>query len=80
MMIKRMRLAGRHSSYPPVETRGARTNGSLVHSIWLPGYNISMEILFGLPGHTLSLRRDSGSSAEPFVGLRHGLDSVLDLA
>lgn len=77
-----------------VETRGARVNGSQVHSIRLPGYTISVEILFGLPGQTLSLRHDSGSSAEPyvggallairkvstFVGLRRGLDSVLDLA
>lgn len=77
-----------------VETRGARVNGSQVHSIRLPGYTISLEILFGLPGQTLSLRHDSGSSAEPyvggallairkvstFVGLRRGLDSVLDLA
>ncbi|MHB8113577.1 MAG: 4-hydroxy-tetrahydrodipicolinate reductase [Bellilinea sp.] len=77
-----------------VETRGARVNGSQVHSIRLPGYTISVEILFGLPGQTLSLRHDSGSSAEPYVGgallairkvntfagLRRGLDSVLDLA
>jgi 4-hydroxy-tetrahydrodipicolinate reductase len=76
-----------------VETRGARLNGSQVHSIRLPGYTISVEILFGLPGQTLSLRHDSGSSAQPYVeggllairnvssvwGLRRGLDSVLDL-
>jgi 4-hydroxy-tetrahydrodipicolinate reductase len=76
-----------------VETRGARINGSQVHSIRLPGYTISVEILFGLPDQTLSLRHDSGSSAQPyvggallairkvssFIGLRRGLDSVLDL-
>jgi 4-hydroxy-tetrahydrodipicolinate reductase len=76
-----------------VETRGARVNGSQIHSIRLPGYTISVEILFGLPGQTLSLRHDSGSSAEPYVGggllairkvssftgLRRGLDRVLDL-
>jgi len=76
-----------------VESRGARINGSQVHAIRLPGYTISVEILFGLPGQTLSLRHDSGSSAEPYVGggllairkvnsvvgLRRGLDSVLDL-
>jgi 4-hydroxy-tetrahydrodipicolinate reductase len=77
-----------------VATRGARINGAQVHSIRLPGYTISVEILFGLPGQTLSLRHDSGSSAEPYVGggllairnvsqligLHRGLDSVLDLA
>jgi 4-hydroxy-tetrahydrodipicolinate reductase len=77
-----------------VETRGARLAGSQVHSIRLPGYTISLEIIFGLPDQRLSLRHDSGSSAQPyvggalvairkvdsFVGLRRGLDSVLDLA
>jgi len=76
-----------------VETRGARLAGSQVHSIRLPGYTISVEIIFGLPDQQLTLRHDSGSSAEPyvggallairkvdsFVGLRRGLDSVLDL-
>ena len=75
------------------ETRGARIAGSQVHSIRLPGYTISAEIIFGLPGQQLILRHDSGSSAEPyidgaliairkvdsFIGLRRGLDSVLDL-
>ena len=76
-----------------VETRGARVSGSQVHSIRLPGYTISVEIIFGLPGQQLTLRHDSGSSAQPyvdgsllairkvnsFVGLRRGLDTVLDL-
>jgi 4-hydroxy-tetrahydrodipicolinate reductase len=76
-----------------VETRGARLSGSQVHSVRLPGYTISLEIIFGAPDQRLSLRHDSGGSAEPyvdgaliairkvgsFVGLRRGLDSVLDL-
>jgi 4-hydroxy-tetrahydrodipicolinate reductase len=75
------------------ETRGARMNGSQVHSIRLPGYTISVEIIFGMPDQKLILRHDSGSSALPYVdgallairkvstftGLRRGLDSVLDL-
>ena len=76
-----------------LETRGARLNGSQVHSIRLPGYTISVEIIFGMPDQKLTLRHDSGSSALPYVdgallairkvstftGLRRGLDSVLDL-
>jgi 4-hydroxy-tetrahydrodipicolinate reductase len=76
------------------ETRGARLNGSQVHSIRLPGFTISAEIIFGMPDQKLTLRHDSGSSAEPYVagallairnvatlkGLRRGLDSVLDIA
>ena len=77
-----------------VATRGARINESQVHSIRLPSYNISLEITFGLPDERLTLRHDSGPSAVPyvagallairgvgtFVGLRRGLDSVLDVA
>jgi 4-hydroxy-tetrahydrodipicolinate reductase len=76
-----------------VATRGARVAGSQIHSIRLPGYTISAEIIFALPDQQLTLRHDSGSSAQPyvgggllairnvgsFVGLRRGLDSVLDL-
>jgi 4-hydroxy-tetrahydrodipicolinate reductase len=76
-----------------VETRGARLAGSQVHSIRLPGYTISAEIIFGLPDQKLTLRHDAGNSAQPyvdgallairkvntFVGLRRGLDHVLDL-
>lgn len=76
-----------------VETRGARVAGSQVHSLRLPGYTISAEIIFGMTDQRLSIRHDSGGSAQPyvdgalvairkvgsFVGLRRGLDSVLDL-
>jgi 4-hydroxy-tetrahydrodipicolinate reductase len=76
-----------------VETRGARLEGSQVHSIRLPGYTISAEIIFGLPDQKLTLRHDAGNSAQPYVdgallairkvntftGLRRGLDHVLDL-
>jgi 4-hydroxy-tetrahydrodipicolinate reductase len=53
-----------------------------------------VEIIFGMPDLKLTLRHDSGSSAQPYVdgallairkvntyvGLRRGLDSILDLA
>jgi 4-hydroxy-tetrahydrodipicolinate reductase len=75
------------------ETRGARLNGSQMHSLRLPSYTISAEVIFGLPDQRLSLRHDSGSGAQPYVdgaliairkvhtlsGLRRGLDSVLEL-
>jgi len=49
------------------QTRGARLNGSQVHSVRLPGYTISAEVIFGMPEQQLSLRHDSGSGAEPYV-------------
>ncbi len=76
-----------------VAARGARMNGSQVHSIRLPSYAISAEIIFAMPDQKLSLRHDSGSSAQPYIegallairkvstftGLRRGLDTVLEL-
>jgi 4-hydroxy-tetrahydrodipicolinate reductase len=73
------------------ETRGARLQGTQVHSVRLPGYVISLDVIFGMPGQKLILRHESGSSAEPYVdgallairevgklvGLHRGLDSVM---
>jgi 4-hydroxy-tetrahydrodipicolinate reductase len=75
------------------ETRGARMNDSQVHSIRLPSYTLSAEIIFGMPHQKLTMRHDSGGSAEPYVdgsllairkvntlvGLHRGLDKILDL-
>lgn len=75
------------------EARGATVSASQVHSIRLPGYVISAEVVFGMPDQRLSLRHDSGNSARPYsdgallairkvgtlVGLHRALDSVLDL-
>jgi 4-hydroxy-tetrahydrodipicolinate reductase len=77
----------------PREARGATLAGSQVHSIRLPGFVISAEVIFGMPDQTLSIRHDSGGSARPYVdgaliairrvstlvGVHRGLDSVLDL-
>jgi 4-hydroxy-tetrahydrodipicolinate reductase len=75
------------------EARGADLAGTRTHSVRLPGFVSSIEILFGLPHERLSIRHDSGAGAEPyisgtllairrvgsFVGLRRGLDRVLEL-
>jgi 4-hydroxy-tetrahydrodipicolinate reductase len=77
----------------PREARGATVSGSQVHSIRLPGYVISAEIIFGMPDQKLTIRHDAGTSARPYVdgallaiervstlvGLHRGLDSVLDI-
>lgn len=75
------------------EARGAMLAGSQVHSIRLPGFVISAEVIFGMPDQKLTLRHDAGDSARPYVdgallavrkapmlvGLHRGLDRVLDL-
>lgn len=75
------------------EARGGTVSGSQVHSLRLPGYTLSTEVVFGMPDQRLSLRHDTGTSARPYVdgallairkvpglkGLHRGLDSVLEL-
>ena len=77
----------------PREARGATLAGSQIHSIRLPGFVISAEVIFGMPDQKLTIRHDSGSSAVPYVdgallairrvatlvGVHRGLDTVLDL-
>lgn len=87
-----------HTEVPVAETagspasRGAEIAGSRVHSIRLPSFVISAEVIFGMPDQRLVLRHDSGTSAAPyvdgallairrvasFVGLRRGLDQVME--
>ncbi|MFI5284163.1 MAG: 4-hydroxy-tetrahydrodipicolinate reductase [Candidatus Dormibacterales bacterium] len=75
----------------PVEAVGAQVAGSRVHSVRLPGFVVSTEIVFGAPGERLILRHDPGSSPAPYVagtlmavrnvasmvGVRRGLESLL---
>jgi 4-hydroxy-tetrahydrodipicolinate reductase len=74
------------------EARGATLAGSQVHSLRLPGFVISAEVIFGMPDQKLTIRHDSGSTAVPYVegallairrvdtllGVHRGLDTVLD--
>jgi 4-hydroxy-tetrahydrodipicolinate reductase len=98
-------LANRLSSHPQRQvvhpasvvgdsrSRGATVQGSQIHSIRLPGFVISFEVIFGRSNERLSIRHDAGGGAEPYVrgtllairkvastfGVRRGLDSILDL-
>jgi 4-hydroxy-tetrahydrodipicolinate reductase len=73
------------------EARGATIAGTQVHSLRLPSFTVSTEVVFGLPDERLSIRHDAGSSATPYVagtllaaraapaivGLVRGLDTLL---
>jgi len=75
----------------PREARGATVAGTQVHSLRLPSFVVSTEIVFGLPDERLSIRHDAGGSATPYVagtllaaravagrtGLTRGLDTLL---
>jgi len=58
-------------------SRGATIQKSQLHSVRIPGFTFSFEILFGLPGERLLLRHDSGESARPYVlGTLHAIEEV----
>ncbi len=52
----------------PVEARGAEVAGSRVHSVRLPSFVVSTEVVFGGTGERLVMRHDAGESPDPYVG------------
>ena len=72
--------------------RGATVAGTQVHSLRLPSFTVSTEVVFAAQGERLSIRHDAGESAAPYVagtllavrgvvgrvGLTRGLDQLLD--
>jgi 4-hydroxy-tetrahydrodipicolinate reductase len=73
------------------EARGATVAGTQIHSLRLPSFTVSTEVVFAAPGERLSIRHDAGESAAPYVagtllairavpgrvGLTRGLDQLL---
>jgi 4-hydroxy-tetrahydrodipicolinate reductase len=76
----------------PVEARGTEVAGSRIHSVRLPSFVVSTEIVFAGAGERLVMRHDPGESPDPYVagtllairkvgdvpGVRQGLDSLID--
>jgi 4-hydroxy-tetrahydrodipicolinate reductase len=75
----------------PVEARGAEVGGTRVHSVRLPGFVVSTEVVFAASGERLVMRHDAGPTPAPYVdgtllairkapgivGVVRGLDSLL---
>src|SRR3954447_15212286 len=75
----------------PPEARGATIAGSQVHSVRLPSFVVSTEIVFAAEDERLSIRHDAGPTTAPYVagallairrarshvGLIRGLDRLL---
>jgi 4-hydroxy-tetrahydrodipicolinate reductase len=75
----------------PPEARGAGVDGTQVHSVRLPSFVVSTEVVFGLPDERLTIRHDAGGTPAPYVagtllavrrapglaGLTRGLDTLL---
>jgi 4-hydroxy-tetrahydrodipicolinate reductase len=74
-----------------VEARGATVSGTQVHSVRLPSFVVSTEVVFALPDERLVIRHDAGPTPTPYVagtllavraaagrtGLVRGLDTLL---
>ncbi len=74
------------------EARGATIAGVQVHSLRLPSFVVSTEIVFAATGERLTIRHDAGETPAPYVagtllairavqgrvGLTRGLDRLLD--
>ena len=74
------------------EARGATVAGSQVHSVRLPSFVVSTEVVFAADGERLTVRHDAGETPAPYVagtllairsvigrsGLTRGLDRVLE--
>jgi len=75
----------------PREARGATVGTTQVHSLRLPSFSVSTEILFAGEDERLSIRHDAGSTPAPYVagtllairavpervGVTRGLDGLL---
>jgi 4-hydroxy-tetrahydrodipicolinate reductase len=75
----------------PAEARGATVGGAQVHSVRLPSFVVSTEVVFGLADERLTIRHDAGGTPEPYVagtliavrkapsliGVTRGLDTLL---
>jgi 4-hydroxy-tetrahydrodipicolinate reductase len=73
------------------DARGATIGGTQVHSLRLPSFVVSTEVVFALPDERLTIRHDAGGSPTPYVagallavraapgraGLVRGLDTLL---
>jgi len=75
----------------PPEARGADVGGTRVHSLRLPGYALSTDVVLATAGERLVVRHEAGASADPYVagtllairrvgevtGVLRGLDRLL---
>jgi 4-hydroxy-tetrahydrodipicolinate reductase len=75
----------------PREARGATVAGTQVHSVRLPSFVVSTEVVFAAPDERLTIRHDAGGTPAPYVagtliavraaphrvGVTRGLDTLL---
>jgi 4-hydroxy-tetrahydrodipicolinate reductase len=98
-LVERLAEAHRPAVAVPVdqvlgspEARGATVAGTQVHSVRLPSFVVSTEVVFAASGERLTIRHDAGETPAPYVagtllairsvrgrvGVTRGLDRLLD--
>lgn len=58
--------------------RGGEFEGIHIHSVRMPGFVAHQEVIFGLPGQTLTIRHDSNDRASFMPGVLLAVRKVLD--
>jgi 4-hydroxy-tetrahydrodipicolinate reductase len=97
-LAERLAQVSRHRHAVPVDAtigypqaRGATIAGTQVHSVRLPSFVVSTEVVFAQPDERLMIRHDAGGTATPYVagtllavravtdivGVVRGLDTLL---
>lgn len=80
-----------HDVIGPAEARGANVAGTRIHSLRLPSYALSTEVVLATPDERLHVRHEAGASASPYIagtllairrvpeitGVLRGLDRLL---
>jgi 4-hydroxy-tetrahydrodipicolinate reductase len=80
-----------HDLIGPPEARGANVAGTHIHSLRLPGYSLSTQVVLATPDERLIVRHEAGTSADPYIagtllairrvptvtGVLRGLDRLL---
>lgn len=80
-----------HDVIGPPEARGADVAGTRIHSLRLPSYALSTEVVLATPDERLHVRHEAGASAAPYIagtllairrvpsvtGVLRGLDRLL---
>src|SRR5262245_2696325 len=51
----------------PPEARGASVSGTRVHSLRLPGYSLSTDVVLATPYERLVVRHEAGADAAPYI-------------
>jgi 4-hydroxy-tetrahydrodipicolinate reductase len=51
----------------PAEARGTSVSGTRIHSLRLPGYSLSTDVVLATPFERLVVRHEAGTDADPYI-------------